>query len=180
MNELLALALRIGALERRLAQATKHGPVADVDPAKGLVRLDLGPGDDGPLLSPWVPYAQIAGALKVHAPPSKGQQMTYLAPGGDPSQAIALPMTWSENNESPSDSGAENVLTFGDVKITIDKSSVLIEIGGFKLRVSAAGLAMSGGGVGHNGQDIGATHRHPDVLPGPATTGTPVANGPTP
>jgi ABC-type glutathione transport system ATPase component len=42
------------------------------------------------------------------------------------------------------------------------------------------GVERAGGGVGHNGQDIGSTHRHPEVMPGPATTGTPIANGPTP
>lgn len=180
MNELLALALRVSALEKRLAQAVKHGTVSDVDPAQGLVRLNLGPGDDGDLKSPWMPYSQIAGALKAHTPPSVGQQMTYLAPGGDPQQAIALSMTWSENNESPSDKGDENVFTFGDVRITLDSSSVLIEVGGFKLRVSGAGLAMQGGGVGHDGQDIGATHRHPGIMPGGGITQTPIASGPTP
>ena len=34
--------------------------------------------------------------------------------------------------------------------------------------------------MGHNGQDIGSTHKHPDVMPGPAKTGTPVETGPVP
>ena len=106
--------------------------------------------------------------------------MTWLAPGGDSQQSFAVPLTWSDRNEAPSKSGDENVITYGDVRITLDASSVLIEVGGFVLRVSAEGLAMTGGGVGHNGQDIGSTHKHPDVMPGPAKTGTPVETGPVP
>ena len=179
-NELLELYTRGSRIEQRLAGMVKPGRVAEVNPDEAWVRLDLGEGDNGPLLSPKIPYAQFAGALKVHTPPTEGQQMTWLAPGGDSQQSFAVPLTWSDRNEAPSKSGDENVITYGDVRITLDASSVLIEVGGFALRVSAAGLAMEGGGVGHNGQDIGSTHKHPDVMPGPALTGTPVASGPTP
>ncbi len=179
-HELIELHNRVSRLEQRAASMVKHGRVAEVNAAEGWVRLDLGDGDAGRLLSPKIPYAQFAGALKVHTPPSEGQQMTWLAPGGDSRQSFALPLTWSERNESPSEKQDENVITYGDVRITLDEASVLIEVGGFRLRVSAEGLAMQGGGVGHNGRDIGATHRHPDVMPGPAETGLPVASGPTP
>ncbi|MCR6673233.1 hypothetical protein [Devosia ginsengisoli] len=178
-NPLMAMHMRISELERRLSMTVRHGRVAEVNEAEGWARLDLGEGDAGRMLSPKLPYGQMAGALKVHAPPSVGQTMTMIAPGGDFRQAIALPMTWSNANESPGDT-ADPVLTYGDVKITLTEGGVRIEVGGFELLVSGAGLAMAGGGVGHNGQDIGSTHRHPDVLPGPANTGTPIAAGPTP
>lgn len=179
-NPLLALSNRVAALERRASFSIRHAPVDQVDAAKGLVRLNLGDGDAGKLLSPWIPYAQIAGALKVHAPPSAGQQMTYIAPAGDTKQAIALPMTWSNQNESPSEAEDENVITYGDVRITLRDDHLLIEVGGFALKVSAEGLAMAGGGVGHNGQDIGSTHKHPGIMPGAGITDTPIASGPTP
>jgi len=179
-NELLELYNRVSRLEQRLAGMVKHGRIAEVNPDEAWVRLNLGEGDAGPLLSPKIPYAQFAGALKVHTPPTVGQQMTWLAPGGDSQQSFAVPLTWSDQNEAPSKSGDENVITYGDVRITLDASSVLIEVGGFVLRVSGKGLAMAGGGVGHNGQDIGSTHKHPDVMPGPARTGTPVETGPVP
>ena len=180
MSELLELYNRVSRLEQRLAAMVKHGRIAEVNPEEAWVRLNLGEGDAGPLLSPKIPYAQFAGALKVHTPPTVGQQMTWLAPGGDSQQSFALPLTWSDQNQAPSKSGDENVITFGDVRITLDASSVLIEVGGFVLRVSAEGLAMAGGGVGHNGQDIGSTHRHPGIMPGGGITATPIASGPTP
>lgn len=179
-NALLLMHNRIAALERRVAGMIRHGRVAEVNAAEGWVRLDLGPGDDGPYLSPKVPYGQFAGALKVHTPPSVGMNMTLISPTGDTRQAIALPMTWSDQNASPSDSAAENVVTFGDVRMTLADDGVRIEVGGFELLVSGAGLAMAGGAIGHNGKDIGATHRHSGVERGGATTDPPTGGGPTP
>lgn len=40
------------------------------------------------------------------------------------------------------------------------------------LEINAA-VVISGAGVSHNGVNIGDSHVHPDVLPGPSTTGTP-------
>lgn len=138
---------RIASLEKRLAGMMRHGPVKEVNAKEGWVRLDLGQGTDGPLLSPKIPYAQMAGALKAHVPPSEGQQMTYFAPGGDPRQAIALPMTWSDKNKSPSEKGDENVFTFGAFKAEIRGNELVVEVprillkcGGTTFELTAAGL----------------------------------------
>lgn len=179
-NPLLDLFNRVASIEKRLAGMMRHAPVHEVNASEGWVRLNLGDGDDGPLISPKIPYGQFAGALKVHTPPSVGQNMTMVAPTGDPRQAVALPMTWSNQNESPSGSSAENVVTFGDVRIELTESGVRIEVGGFTLLVSGAGLAMEGGGVGHNGKNIGATHRHSGIERGGSNTDPPNAGGPTP
>ena len=128
MREIVELAARIAELERRFSGMVRHGTIEEVDPAKQIMRLNFGKDVDGkPFLSPWIPYAQIAGALKVHTPPSKGQQFTALSPNGDWRQAVAMPMTWSNQNPSPSDKGNENVLTFGSVTIRITADKVLIE-----------------------------------------------------
>ena len=130
MYELVELASRVAELERRFSGMMRHGTVEEVDPNKQRIRLNFGKDEDGaPFLSPWIPYAQIAGALKIHTPPSKGQQFTSMSANGDWQQAVALPMTWSNQNPSPSSSGDENVLTFGDVRIEIRKNEVILKIG---------------------------------------------------
>jgi hypothetical protein len=71
MRELAELVARVNELERRFASMLRHGTVEQVDPAKQLVRVRIGESDeDGgqPFIGPWVSYAQIAGALKVHTP----------------------------------------------------------------------------------------------------------------
>ena len=188
--ELVELASRVAELERRFSGLMRPGTVEEVDPAQQIMRLNFGEGENGePFLSPWVPYAQIAGALKVHTPPSKGQQFTLLSPSGDWQQAVGLPLTWSNQNKSPSEECDEHVLTFGQVKGTIKEklfetkvgdttveqtdSKVTIKVGDVSVEVSASGVSIKGGRVEHDEKNIGSSHRHKDVEPGSALTGVP-------
>ena len=132
---------------------------------------------------------QIAGALKVHTPPSKGQQFTAMSPNGDWQQAVALPMTWSDHNKSPSSKGDENVLTYGNVTATIrddlcevvvgvaslsvTSAAVTIEVGGVSVEVSSSGVAITGGKVTHDGKNIGSSHIHGGVVSGGDLTDVP-------
>jgi phage baseplate assembly protein gpV len=184
MRPILELAARLAALERRVAGMMQHGTVAEVNPGEGWVRLDLGPSREGPLLSPRIPYAQMAGDLSVHAPPSVGQQMTFIAPSGDIRQAVAVPMTWSDANGSPGD-GADVAVTFGDVRIDMTGGGVTITAAGATVTITGDGVAIqgdlsvegdvsfAGGGVTHNGTNIGGTHRHGGVTSGGSQTNTP-------
>jgi phage baseplate assembly protein gpV len=190
VRELVELASRVAELERRFSGAMRHGTIEEVDAARQRVRLNFGKDVDGkPFLSPWVPYAQIAGALKVHTPPSKGQQFTLLSPAGDWQQAVALPMTWSDQNQSPSSKGDENVLTYGNVKAAIrddltqlkvggtefeiTSGRVLIKVGGVAVEITRSGVAIIGGKVTHDGRNIGSTHIHGGVAPGGGLTDVP-------
>ncbi len=192
MHELVELASRVADLERRFSGVVRHGTVEEVDPAKQIVRVKFGEDKDGnPFLSPWLPYAQIAGALKVHTPPTVGQQMSTLSPSGDWMQAVALPMHWSDQNQSPSSNGDENVLTYGNVRATIKddlvqvivggctfevtSGHVKIEIGGVTHTINGDGITTEGGRIEHDGKNIGKDHRHKDVESGPSLTGHPVA-----
>jgi phage baseplate assembly protein V len=190
MREVVELAARIAELERRFSGVMRHGTVEEVDAGRQRVRLNFGKDVEGkPFLSPWVPYAQISGALKVHTPPSKGQQFTALSPNGDWQQAVALPMTWSDQNKSPSSKGDENVLTYGNVTVTLKdglcevvvgaatlkltSAAVTVKVGGVNVEVSDAGVAITGGKVTHDGKNIGSTHIHGGVVPGGGLTDVP-------
>ena len=190
MREIAELAARVAELERRVAGTMRHGRVAEVDPAEAWVRLDFGAATGGGrFLSPKVPYAQIAGALKVHTPPSVGQQMTVVAPAGDWQQAVAVPMTWSNQNNAPSDSGDEHVLTYGDWRITlrdnllkfecgeltIEKTDggMTLSVGGTRWSFTGAGLTQTGGQIDHDGHRIDKTHRHTETATGPSLSGPP-------
>lgn len=190
-RELIDLAARVADLERRAAGMMRHGRVAEIDPSRQRMRLDFGPahGTGGRFLSPWVPYAQVAGDLKIHTPPSEGQQFTVISPGGDFQQAVAVPLTWSDDNPAPSQAGDENVLTYGNISATLKDDLVEVTVGGAVLRLSSgqieiavgdvrikvadANVQISGGTVTHDGRDIGATHIHGGVQSGPALTDVP-------
>jgi phage baseplate assembly protein gpV len=176
VREIVELVARVNELERRFASAFRHGTVEQVDPAKHLVRIRLGePGQDGgdPFIGPWVPYAQIAGALKVHSPPSAGQQMTMLNPTGDFRQAVAIPLTWSDQNASPSQNGDEHVIKFGDITIVLKADSVKFTIGEHVVNMTKDGTLFEKGKITHDNVHIDKTHVHKDVEPGPGLTGPP-------
>lgn len=175
MKMLAEIAGRLAELERRVAGAARHGVVHEVDPAAGTVRLRLGDGPDGQhFLSPAIPYAQTMGAIKAHIPPSVGQTMTLIAPGGDWQQGIAVGMSASDANPSPSGAGDQNVITFGAVTIRLTSDGLTVSAGGTTVTINGSGLSVDGGEVKHNGTDIGDTHRHGGVKPGPSPTDVPI------
>jgi phage baseplate assembly protein V len=135
-EQIVSLMRDVADLKRRIDSTVRHGTVVKVDAKKHLVKLKIGGTDDEPQESPWVPYAQIAGALKVHTPPSEGQQMTLFSPTGDFRQGLSLPLTWSEKNKSPSDKPDEHVLTFENVTITVKKDSLKVTVGDASIEVT--------------------------------------------
>lgn len=164
------LAIRVASLERRVNGGMLSGVVHQVDASLGLVRLNLGDATGDLYLSPWVPYAQIGGQIRLHNPPSVGQQMMLMAPGGEIRQALALPLGFSDENPSPSDEDDAAVLTFGSLSIRLTGDGAVVTVGGVSLEITGSGVAITGGSVTHNGQNIGDTHVHGGVEPGPSDT----------
>lgn len=158
MNALEEFVQRFAELERKVSGMVRAGAVTDVDSKKHRVRLEVGRDGDGNVVKgPWIPYTQIAGALRVHTPPSVGQQMMAVSPSGDPAQAAAMPFTWSGANPAPSQAANEHVVRFGGMTITLKNGE----------------LAISGGKITHDGRNIGKDHHHAGVQPGSGQTGDP-------
>lgn len=150
----------------------RPGKVAEVDAAKQLYRQEIGVDKDGnPVKGPWVPYSQIAGGRKTHSPPSVGQQMMLISPDGDFSQGFGVPFTWSKEQASPSTDPNTDVDQRGDVKDVNDGKSRVISAGGVTLKISAAGVEITGGALKHDGRNIGKTHKHVNVQPGGGQSG---------
>lgn len=121
---------RIHEQERRQAGTETKGKVVQVDPAEAKVRLELDKDEDGePVLSPWVPYKQTAGAMKLHSPPSEGQVMVLRSETGDFEQGVAEAFHWSDDNPANSTAGDEHKMTFGTATISISE-------GGAKMHLS--------------------------------------------
>ena len=139
-------------MQRRMGGVSVKGRVSaeHIDPKAGKVRLIIGQDDDGQdVLSPWVPYAQTAGALKVHSAPSAGQTMEISSDSGDIEQGAARPLHWSDDNKSPSEKGDEHVLTFGEAKVELRSGEIvvtvprmLVKCGGSTFELSGSGLKM--------------------------------------
>lgn len=172
------LTSELESLKRVVENFARNGEVTDVDPKKQLARISLGKGPDGKeQKSPWRPYGQIAGKLKVHWTPTKGQNLTMISIGGDFNQGFFMPLTWSDDFKSPSEEEAP-VVEYGDVRLELSDDSITATIGGVTWTFSSAGFKQEGGAMGHDGKDIGKTHKHIEVMPGPSTTGIPTPGGP--
>ena len=148
IREIVELVARVTDLERRVAGVMRHGTVAEVDSGRQRMRLDFGPthGGQGRFLSPWLPYAQFSGALRVHTPPTVGQQFTVMSPTGDFQQAVAVPLTHHAGNPSPSTAGDENVITYGNVRMTLADDLAHVDVGGSILKMTAAEITLSTNG----------------------------------
>jgi len=150
MSEFEQLAARVAALEHRVAGIIRYGTVDSVQPDAGTVRLNLGSGVAGPVFSKRVPYAQTAGAMKYHNPPSVGQQMMLVSPGGDMRQGVALPYTWSDQNTSPGAEPDDHVLTFGPLRVSNTGDVVHLTLGGTSIRLDTSNIKMDSGRIDLN------------------------------
>lgn len=149
---------RIAELERRVRFQSVEGTIAEVDVGRRLARVKLRDGDQ-PFLTGWIPWAEAgAGQNKTSGHPSEGEQVRLSSGTGDLHDAVIICSLSSDANPAPA---------------APEGSYVLASVGGVSLTVSGEGLAVVGGGITHNGTDIGDTHTHGGVMSGPSSTDKP-------
>lgn len=160
---------RVAEQERRNRNRRRTGTVVEVDNGKGLAKVKIKDGDP-PFISPWLPWKEVsAGGTSSHIPPTVGQQVDIISESGDLTDGVIDFSTHSNANPRPHD-GPEAVIVHGDTRITLGDGKVEM-IADVTIKGS---LAVEGGSVTHNETDIGATHRHGDVVSGSDQTGEPV------
>lgn len=186
--------LALPDLERRTANQIRYGTVLAVDYAKARVRIK-----SGDIETTWLPWStgRASPAKRRWDPPEVGEQVVLLAPTGDLRQAVVLPGVFQDSAAAPNASPDKDTTIYSDgtvieydrashtlladlqgAKVFADRSKIELTVGGTVLNISAAGVAITGGTVTHNGTDIGDTHTHigsPTAPLGPrSNTGAPV------
>lgn len=63
----------------------------------------------------------------------------------------------------------------GGTILSFDDSGFYFTVGGVTVAITAAGIAINGGRVEHDGKNIGSTHTHGGILPGGSNTAVPNA-----
>lgn len=145
---------RIPEIERRVRNMMRYVTVAEVDAAKGLVKLkDDGEDPDQTLETDWVPWMEQAGQTKTWTPPSVGQPMMLFSPSGNIADAIALAGRFSNQNAQPSQKGDENMVTIGGTTITTSGDKVHIKTGTIVLEGDVH-LGGEGGKLVHRKGDL--------------------------
>jgi len=94
-----------------LINLIRYGTVQSVDVSRARMTVVVGGLTTKPI--PWV--APRAGATRTWSPPSPGEQVLVLSPGGNLGAAVALTGIFYDRYTQPSEGTADNVLiAFGD------------------------------------------------------------------
>ena len=175
--EIRNLKKEINDLKSRLARSHMTGKVVEVN--NNNIRLELLPpnGNGKKFFSPWVRVQEEGGDGKggysSYTQAVVGQNMRLMSPSGEIGpESLAIHDGPTDDNPSPGD-GLKKVMKHGNATLTIANGAITISVGGHTAKFSSAGLTMTGGRIEHEGLDVGATHTHKDVIPGPSDTGVP-------
>lgn len=119
----------------------------------------------------------------VASPPEDGAVALAFALGGDQGDMVLLPAANPSVRTGNLPAGAAGVVNAGGEKVllmpdgrilAVSATSIEAKVGGVTLKVTAAGVDITGGYIRHDGVNIGKTHHHSGVLTGSNETGNPL------
>ncbi|WP_018261357.1 phage baseplate assembly protein V [Methylobacterium sp. WSM2598] len=172
----LALQRRHEALETRVANLIRVGPVTERDHEKG-VRFKRGDSDEDK--SPWMKPADSSGRTRYL--PQVGEQVIGLAPNGDLEQGTVLPFDHSDQKKNPSPDA--DTTTFHKLngmtatekggEYVVEAKKITLKVGSTTFVIDGSTHQFTGGTVKHEAKNIGADHKHTGVKSGAETTDVP-------
>ncbi|HEY9215911.1 MAG TPA: phage baseplate assembly protein V [Ancylobacter sp.] len=168
----------------------RRGIVTEVDGGKGLARVEFQDRDG--VVSWWLNVNQghaSADKSRIYSMPDVGAQVNCLV-DDRAEEGTILGSFYSDEDRPPVEdvkqmhAALEGGLVFnydrgtgklsieapGGIELTAGGSTVLIEPGEVEIK---APTKVTGTALSHNGKNVGADHKHTEVLTGPATTGPP-------
>lgn len=183
-------------LLRLIENLLRFGAIAEVDHGAPSERLPAVRVRSGALLTGWLPWAGgRAGTTRDWNPPTVGEQVMILSPGGDLANGVAMPSLFQFSAQPPTNDPGKISRAFPDgglIEYDHEHQVVRINLPG-RLEIAAPGgtqwlgnihhqgnmqregsYQQSGGTHTHNGKNTGSDHKHSGVQSGPANTGGPV------
>lgn len=175
----------VSELKTALSRLFTRATVTEEIPKKGRVRVADGSGFQSGELE----YFQGRhGKNADFNALDKGEQVLLFAPGGDLSQAIAMPGLPSNNSPQISNNQNMRRTNYGDggyelydrgngTKVIEATSAIVLRVGGVNWTLTANGTVQKGGDFVLPNDDVIArghsldNHKHPGIVPGNATTG---------
>jgi phage baseplate assembly protein V len=96
-------------LLRLLLNLVRKGTILQVDHDLGTCRVAT-----GELQTNWIPWLAIAGDTREWEPPTAGEQVLLLCPGGEPADAVAVRGLYAGDRPAPSTSPSAHVRLYPD------------------------------------------------------------------
>ncbi|WP_395593061.1 phage baseplate assembly protein V (plasmid) [Pseudomonas sp. B26140] len=181
-EEVAALRTEIEDLRRRAENHNRIGTVAEVDAAKGLIKVSHGDNT-----SPWIKFMQpSAGGVRETRVPAVGEQSLLINYGGGDGSAHSAALCGLPSDAFPpvsdrpelhrrvykdgteqSYDDASHTLDWknGPTTIKADQSSIELMCGDVGFTIDAGGFHLVAPKVDHNGVNIGLDHTHDDTAP---------------
>lgn len=183
-------------LLRLIQNLIRFGAIAEVDHGAPGERLPAVRVRSGDLLTGWLPWASgRAGTTRDWNPPTVGEQVMILSPGGDLANGVAMPSLFQFSAQPPTNDPGKISREFPDgglIEYDHERQVVRINLPG-RLEIAAPGgtqwvggiqhqgdmqregsYQQNGGTHTHNGKNTGSDHQHSGIQPGPANTGAPI------
>lgn len=100
----------------------------------------------------------------------------YPAPVNRPENSLDVDVMEYEDGTRIEYNRADHrlLVDLGATKIAVDRSSILLESNSSSVTINSGGVAVVGGSLTHNGVNVGDSHAHSGIIPGPANTGGPL------
>lgn len=161
-------------LHRRQASTILSGTVQEVDGNRLRLKLGERDGRTGKeFLSPWVQRQELAGGSASNMPVKVGDPMRLLSPNGEiGSQSLAIRDSHTDAKPNP-EQEKEFVLTHDGATLRMNGSGIVLDVGGSSVEIKGGEVKVTSGVLKHNAKNVGDTHLHTGVTPGPAPTGAP-------
>lgn len=164
--------------QRRTAAAIMPGVVAEIDGKR--IRVELGPEDPRTgkkFLSPWVQMQESAStqsASTSNIPVAVGDPVRLLSPNGELGPH-SLAVRDSHTDDAPNPAGEDNelVIAFGGCALRMRDGLLTIEQGSARFEIANGDAKVVSNTWHHNAKNVGDTHKHTGVIPGPSNTGPP-------
>lgn len=150
------------------------GLITALDPAGCKARVRF-PDHDG-VESYWLQVMQPRTKHdRAYWMPSEGEQVVCIMDQGEEAGVVAGSIYGGGDTPPASDAAVQTIVYGGGGALTWDGNAgaFSLNVGGVTVTVSAAGVAIEGGSVTHNGTNIGDTHVHGGIRPGSADTAGP-------
>lgn len=161
-----------GANEYKNNQSNKRGLVIERDPAKHRVKVQFPDEDES--VTHWIDVvANASTGTSFFAMPGMGDEV-WCALDHKGEDGCLIGSKYNDKDKTPFSSNDIVGLAgaWGSFHINIATGDFGISTGG-TVSITASDIALESGTLTHNGVNIGHTHTHPGIEPGPDNTDPP-------